>query len=678
MEYAGLPIVAPFRLPGGHVTEPQRIAISPDDPAFDVAEFDLSVSPREDFYRFVNGGWIDANPVPAEYGAWGAFQELHERNQGILREILDDVASRDDFEPGTPEHWVGRYYRSGMDTDRIEALGTDPLEPWLARISAIVFLDDVADVLVSMHGSGVDALFDFAVMPDFDDAGAHLLYLGQSGLGLPDRDYYLRDDETSLELLDDYRKHVQNMFELLGERDAASAATSVLTIERSIADLSYTNVQMRDVELVTNKYLIEDVNGLMPRFGLRRYLEAMGAGSEVAVNIDNEGFYPGIDLLLAETSIDEWKAYLTWNVVRSFASSLPEPFERESFDFYGTKLGGQQEQKARWKRVLAAGSGDIGQLIAQLYVRDNFPPRAKERMEHLVERLFDAMRATLEGITWMGPETRRRALEKLDGFGSKIGYPDQWRDYSSLALTEGAWLENRLACRRFEIARQLAKLGEPVDPHEWSIAPHIVNAYYSPLRNEIVFPAGILQLPFFDLDADPAVNYGAIGAVIGHEITHGFDDQGSRFDAAGNVRNWWTDEDRAEFDARAAVMVEQFSAYEIEDGLFVNGELTLGENIADLGGLRIALRALEAELGDDTEPIAGLTPHQRFFISWARVWRRNYTDEYLRLLVNSDPHSPSHLRASGPMGNLIPFADAFGIPHDDPMIRRPADRVDIW
>jgi putative endopeptidase len=660
------------------VTEPQHIGISPDDPAFDVAEFDPSVSPREDFYRFVNGGWIDANPVPAEYGAWGAFQELHERNQGILREILDDVASRDDIEPGMLEHWVGTYYRSGMDTERIEALGTEPLEPWLSRISAIASLEDVADMLVSMHRSAIDALFDFAVMPDFDDAEAHLFYLGQSGLGLPDRDYYLRDDETSLQLLGDYRGHVQNMFELLGERDPASAATSVLTIERSIADLSYTNVQMRDVELVTNKYLIEDVDGLMPRFGLHRYLEAMGAGSEVAVNIDNEGFYPGIDLLLTETSIDEWKAYLTWNVVRSFASSLPEPFERESFDFYGRKLGGQQEQKARWKRVLAAGSGDIGQLIAQLYVRDNFPPRAKERMEHLVERLFDAMRATLEEITWMGPETKRQALEKLDGFGSKIGYPDQWRDYSALQLTEGAWLENRLACRRFEITRQLAKLGAPVDPHEWSIAPHIVNAYYSPLRNEIVFPAGILQHPFFNLDADPAVNYGAIGAVIGHEITHGFDDQGSRFDAAGNVRNWWTDEDRAEFDARAAVMVEQFSAYEIEDGLFVNGELTLGENIADLGGLRIALRALDAELGDDTEPIAGLTPHQRFFISWARVWRRNYTDEYLRLLVNSDPHSPSNLRCNGPMGNLIPFADAFGIPHDDRMIRPLADRVDIW
>lgn len=660
------------------MTEPLHIGISPDDPAFDVAESDPSVSPRDDFYRFVNGGWIDANPVPAEYGAWGAFQELHERNQGILHGILEDVASRDDIEPGTPEHWVGTYYRSGMDTERIETLGTKPLEPWLARISAIVSLEDVADVLVSMHRSAIDALFDFAVMPDFDDAAAHLFYLGQSGLGLPDRDYYMRDDETSLQLLGDYRAHVQNTFELLGERDPASAAASVLAIERSIAELSYTNVQMRDVELVTNRYLIDDVDALMPRFGMRRYLEAIGAGSEPAVNIDNEGFYPGMDLLLAETSIDEWKRYLTWNVVRSLASSLPEPFERESFDFYGTKLGGQQEQKARWKRVLAAGSGDIGQLIAQLYVRDNFPPRAKERMEHLVERLFDAMRATLEEITWMGPETKRQAIEKLDGFGSKIGYPDEWRDYGSLELTEGTWLENRLACRRFEVKRQLAKLGEPVDPHEWSIAPHIVNAYYSPLRNEIVFPAGILQQPFFSLDADAAVNYGAIGAVIGHEITHGFDDQGSRFDARGNVRNWWTEDDRAEFDARAAIMVEQFSAYEIEDGMFVNGELTLGENIADLGGLRIALRALDAELGDHTQPIAGLTPHQRFFMSWARVWRRNYTDEYLRLIVNSDPHSPSNLRCNGPMSNLIPFADAFGIPHDDPMMRPPSDRVDIW
>ena len=505
-----------------------------------------------------------------------------------------------------------------------------------------------------------------------------MLYLGQSGLGLPDRDYYLRDDDRSRALLDAYRSFIGTMFGLLHDDDPDGTADRILAIETAIAELSYTNVQMRDVDLVTNKYLVAELDGLMPSFGLIRHLDAIGAGSESSVNVDNEGFYPGIDALVTATSVEDWRRYLTWHLVRSVASSLPEAFETASFEFYGRTLGGQQEQKARWKRVLAAGSSDIGELIGQLYVAEHFPPEAKQRMEHLVDRLFESMRTTIDRLEWMGEGTKVEALAKLEGFGYKIGYPDEWRDYSTLAFVDGQWLANRLAARRFEVQRQLGKLGEPVDPHEWSMAPHVVNAYYHPLRNEIVFPAGILQPPFFTLDADDAVNYGAIGAVIGHEITHGFDDQGSKFDATGHVRNWWTDDDRSEFERRAQVMVEQFNAYEIEDGLTVNGELTLGENIADLGGLKVALAALDAELGGVDATVAGLTPHQRFFMSWARAWRRNYTDEYLRLLVNSDPHSPSDLRCSGPLSNLDTFAAAFGIPDDHPTMRPTDERVDIW
>ena len=364
--------------------------------------------------------------------------------------------------------------------------------------------------------------------------------------------------------------------------------------------------------------------------------------------------------------------------MRSVASSLPARFEDEAFDFYGRKLGGQQEQKPRWKRVITAASADIGQLVSQLYVRDHFPPASKASVEHLVDRLFEAMRATIDDVTWMGDDTKVEAQAKLNGFGYKIGYPDEWRDYRDLSLQDGEWLANRLEARRFEVARKLGQLGQPVDPHEWSMAPHIVNAYYHPLRNEIVFPAGILQAPFFDPDADDAVNYGAIGAVIGHEITHGFDDQGSRFDADGNVRNWWDDEDRAEFERRAQAMVEQFNEYEVEEGLNVNGELTLGENIADLGGLKIAMWALDKELDGAADPVGGLTPTQRFFMSWARVWRRNYTPEYARLIVNSDPHAPSHLRCEGPLGNLDRFADAFDVPEDSPQMRPRDERVDIW
>lgn len=655
------------------------IEIASDDPAFDPSDSDPSVSPTDDFYRFVNGGWLDTNPVPAEYGAWGAGQEVHERNQAILRELLE-AAAASTHEPGTVDHLVGIYHRSGMDTERIEALGTTPIRGWLDRIEAMSDLSELRPLVVDMHRSGFSPLFGVGVIPDFEDATVNLLYISQDGLGLPDRDYYFREDTTSQQLLADYRDHVARVFGLLGASDeaAASAAETVLDIETAIADVSYTNVQLRNIDLITNKYQKADIAKLMPDFDLVAYLDGIGAGSETAVNIDNEGFYPAIQELLAARPMDVWRTYLTWNVIRSTASSLPEAFDQASFEFYGTTLGGQKEQKARWKRVLAAGSADIGQAISQLFVRDNFTSHAKARVEHLVDRLFEAMRTTLVDLPWMTDETREEALAKLDGFGYKIGYPDEWRDYSTLELADDTWLDNRLAAHRFEFDRQIDQLGEPVDPHEWSMAPHVVNAYYHPLRNEIVFPAGILQPPFFDDDADDAVNYGAIGAVIGHEITHGFDDQGSRFDADGNVRNWWSEADREEFERRSAVMVEQFSEYEVEDGLKVNGELTLGENIADLGGLKIALMALRRELGDDRPIVGGFTPEQRFFMSWARAWRRNYTPEYLRLQVNSDPHAPARLRCLGPTSNLDDFADAFGVPHDAPSMRQAGERVEIW
>lgn len=654
-----------------------NVVIAPGDPVFDASESDPTVTPSENFYRFVNGGWIDDNPVPSEYGAWGAMQEVHERNQDLLHTILERVSSSS-AQPGSPTHKVSVYYRSGMDTERIEALGTEPIDEWLARLAALASIEDVVSAVTDLHRLGIGALFGAGVQPDFEDADANLLYIGQGGLGLPDRDYYLREDERSRKLLEAYRTHVTNMFRLLGTDDASSVADRVLAIEHAIADLSYTNVQMRDIELVTNKYAVDDLDELMPTFGLARHLVAIGAGSETTVNIDNEGFYPGIDDLLTSTPVDDWRPYLTWHLLRTVASSLPESFESEAFDFYGRTLGGQKKQRARWKRVLAAASTDIGELVGELYVAEHFPPDAKARMEHLVDRLFEAMRSAIHELTWMGDDTKARAIEKLDAFGYKIGYPDEWRDYSTLDLVDGGWLDNRLAARRFEVDRQLRKLGRPVDPHEWSMAPHIVNAYYNPLRNEIVFPAGILQPPFFILDADDAVNYGAIGAIIGHEITHGFDDQGSKFDAEGHVRNWWSAEDRVEFDSRAQVMVDQFNAYEIADGLHVNGELTLGENIADLGGLKIALAALDAELGGREASVAGLTPHQRFFIAWARAWRRNYTDEYLHLIVNSDPHSPSDLRCEGPLSNLATFAQAFGLPENGPPMRPADQRVDIW
>ena len=652
--------------------------ISSNDPVFDAADSDPSVSPADDFYRFANGGWLDANPVPPEYGAWGSAHEVHVRNETILRELLQDAVSTE-AESGSTQQMVGDYYASGMDTATIEALDLSPLKPWLDQIAAVENVGDIRELTAEFHRSGISALFGMSVIPDFDNPTANLLYLDQNGLGLPDRDYYLREDDQSRALLAAYRDHISRVLSLAGFEGSDATVNAILAIETSIADASYTNVQIRDVELITNKHDVNTANKLMPHFNIAAYLALIGARDETVINVDNVDLYPALDTMLETTAIDDWKSYFTWHLLRSMASSLPERFETESFDFYGRTLAGQQKQKERWKRVLGAGSGDIGELISQLYVADNFPPESKRSMEQLVENLIVAMGDRLRTIPWMSDETRSEALLKLDGFGYKIGYPDVWRDYSGLHVAPHTWLANRTAAARFEFNRQMAKLGQPVDPHEWSMPPHIVNAYYHPLRNEIVFPAGILQPPYFTPDADDAVNYGAIGSVIGHEITHGFDDQGSKFDATGQMRDWWAAEDLEEFERRARVVTDQFDAYEVEDGLQVNGELTLGENIADLGGVKIALTAMLAtQHGGEVGSIAGLTPEQRFYFSYARAWRQNYTDEYLRLLVNSDPHSPSHFRCNGPLSNLASFAEAFDIEDGSASMRASEERADIW
>lgn len=654
------------------------IQISSNDPVFDAADADPSVSPADDFYQFANGGWLASNPVPPEYGAWGSAHEVHVRNEEILHKLLKASAAASGT-PGSVHQMVGDYFTSGMDTGEIEALGLAPIQAWIDLIDGISSPDDVTSVVAELHQIGIGALFSISVIPDFEDPNVNLLYVDQGGLGLPDRDYYLRDDEQSTALVAAYRDHIRRMFDLAGFTSSSDPAGAILGIEKAIAEASYTNVQMRDVDLITNKVDRGATEDLMPTFGLLGYLDAIGAATESTVNIDNTDLYPTLDRMLTTFPLDEWKAYLTWHLLRATASSLPERFETASFDFYGKLLGGQQEQKDRWKRVLGAGSGDIGQLISQLYVAENFSPESKERMEQLVEFLIVAMGERLRSLEWMSDETRTEALRKLDGFGYKIGYPDVWRDYTGLDIMPDRWLANRVAASRFEFHRNIGKLGNPVDPHEWSMAPHIVNAYYHPLRNEIVFPAGMLQPPFFTPEADDAVNYGAIGSVIGHEITHGFDDQGSKFDATGQMRDWWAEADAAEFDKRAMVVVDQFNGFEVEDGLTVNGELTLGENIADLGGLKIALEALfAASEGDDGATVAGLTSVQRFYLSYARAWRQNYTDEYLRLLVNSDPHSPNNYRCNGPLSNLASFAEAFGIPDDAPSMRPVSERADVW
>lgn len=646
----------------------------------DRANFDSSVQPGVDFYRHVNGGWLDANPVPPEYPRWGSFNEVTVRNEELLHRLLQEAAAGE-HEPGSPEQMVGDFYASGMDEDQIAAAGTGPLQPVLDRIADAESLDDLRALAAKLHPSGFRFLFGVGVGPDFDDPERNLLYVGQGGLGLPERDYYLRDDEQSVKLRAQYTAHVAAQLANLWKDDASarSAAEAILAFETALAEPSYTAAQQRDVDLIVNRHEVGQLPDVMPGFGLPAYLDSIGAGAVTELNVDNPGFFMTAAGLIDETPMDTLRAYATWHVVRSVASSLPPAFADEAFDFYGRKLGGQQEQKPRWKRVLAMATADIGEQVGKLYVAEAFPPDAKARAEELVERLFAAMEASLRGRDWMTDATRAQALEKLAGFSYKIGYPDEWRDYTGLVIDRGPLVENRIRAAAFEFSRDLAKLDEPVDRTEWEMPPHVVNAYYHPLKNEIVFPAGILQPPFFYADADDAVNYGAIGSVIGHEITHGFDDMGSRFDATGQLRDWWTEEDRTEFMRRAEIVVKQYDGYAVFDDLNVNGQLTLGENIADLGGMTIAFAALQAALAESpTGEVDDMTPEQRFFASYGTIWRQNATDEWLRLIVNTDPHSPGHLRCNGPLSNFEPFAAAFGLP-DDAAIMRPAeDRVEIW
>ena len=652
--------------------------------AIDTALFDPETAAADDFYRHVNGGWLDANPVPPEYGSWGAGQIVHARNQDVLHQLLEDAAARDDPR-GSAGQMVGDYFAAAMDEAAIAAAGAAPLEPYLARIAAAESVADVRELVRDLQQRGPAPLHSLGIEADFDDSDAYLVYVGQGGLGLPERDYYTRDDEQSVELRRQYVAHVARQLGNLGDAEgrAQEAAERILAFETRLAEASFTAEQLRDVELTMNRFDVASLDELMPAFGLSGYVTDLGVTS-ATVSVDNPGFFRALDATLADTPVETLRDYLRWHVVRRFASALSPAFELESFDFYGRRLGGQKEMQPRWKRVLNAASADIGELVAQLYVDAAFSAQAKKRCEEMVDRLFSAMGRAIRAAEWMTDATREEALRKLSGFNHKIGYPDQWRDYNGLVIERGSYAENRMRCEAFEFTRQMSRLGKPVDKGEWAMPAHVVNAYYHPLLNEIVFPAGILQPPFFYADADDAVNYGAIGAVIGHEVTHGFDDQGSHFDAHGHLRDWWTEDDRAEFMRRAQVLVEQFDAYEVLEGLSVNGRLTLGENIADLGGLKIAHDALlEALAGKpaaavDAATIDGLTPEQRFFLSWATVWRTSYTDEYLHLIVKTDPHSPARARVNNPVSNLPAFAAAFGIDGASPMARGEQARARIW
>ncbi len=662
--------------PTGWVNDRPSLPPMSNHSAIDPHSFDASVEPGDDFYRYVNGGWQQANPVPPEYGAWTAAHEVHVRNETLLHELLE-AAAAGSHEPGSPERMVGDYYASGMDVDQIEAAGLGPIQHFLDSAAGVATVADLRALAVAARLEGIRLFMGGYVSPDFEDSSRYLLYLTQGGLGLPERDYYFNEDDRSVEIREAYVAHVTTMLGLIGSADPAGEAAAIMDVETELASASLTATESRDVDRTTNKRTLAQLDELMPGYDLPAFLGGIGAEVE-AVNLNHPDFFAALDRLLTDVPIETWRAYARWHIIRSAASSLPARFEDEAFAFYGQMLGGQREQKERWKRVLAAASADIGEQVSQLFVAAAFPPEAKERCDRMVGHLVLAMESSIRALDWMGEDTKDKALEKLAGFSTKIGYPDQWRDYSGLEVDRGPYVANRMAAASFEFRRKLSKIGGPVES-EWEMPPHVVNAYYHPLHNEIVFPAGILQPPFFNAEADDAVNYGGIGSVIGHEITHGFDDQGSKFDPDGNLRNWWTDADRTEFDGRAEKLVAQFDTFVVLEGLTVNGRLTLGENIADLGGVAVSFDALRLALGDrDLELIDGFTPEQRFFLSYATAWRSNYTDEYLRLITTTDPHSPGHHRVNGPLANFAPFHEAFGIEQGDEMFLDKDDIVEIW
>ncbi|KAB2665594.1 MAG: M13 family metallopeptidase [Verrucomicrobia bacterium] len=649
-------------------------------PRFSVGNMDRSVDPTVDFYRYATGTWLKQNPVPADKSRWSGFEELQERNWQLIHALLDDAARHTGNRERREVRQVGAFYKSSMDTNRLEALGFHPLDGDLRRIARIRTTDQLFRLLGDLHERGVGGMFGGSVVPDAKNSSVYQLKLGQGGLGLPDRDYYLSDGFAKQR--EAYRAHVAKMLSLLGDpaAEAVAAAATVLDLETELARACKSRVEMRDPDANYNKLPLAEIERRMPAIHWRAYLDASHVARPADVNLGQTNFFAALDRMVATRPLADWKTYLRWHLVLSSAPFLHAVAERESFAFYGTVLRGQPQQEPRWQRAAKTIDGSIGEALGALYVEKHFPPAARARMAAMVDNLKAVFRDRLGRLEWMSPDTRRKALAKFDRFTQKIGHPEKFREYR-FRIAPDDLLGNVQRASVFESRREAARVGKPVDRSEWHMTPQTVNAYFNPLQNEIVFPAGILQPPFFDLDLDDAVNYGAIGVVIGHEITHGYDDQGRKYDADGNLNDWWTEADAREFQSRAQKLVEQYGTYEALPGKHVNGLLTLGENIADLGGTSIAYEALQRALAKDPSgrrTIDGFTPEQRFFLSLSQLWRTNWREAELQRRLTVDPHSPGQYRAVGPHVNLDEFHAAFGIRAGTPMFRKESDRARIW
>ena len=639
---------------------------------------DKSADPCVDFYQFACGGWIKNNPIPADQSIWSRFGELAERNRAELRGILENAAKSPNRDAN--EQRIGDYYSACMDEAAIEKKGIAVLKPEFERINALRNKSTLPALIAYLHGQGINALFSFGSGADFKNAKQVIAQADQGGLSLPDRDYYLKDDPKSVELRKQYLEHVTNMFKLLGDAPdkAAAEATAVMNVETALAKGSGDRVERREPERIYHKMPVTEWQSLTPDFNVSKYLTGVGAPTMDSLNVVEPNFFKALAAELNTVSVDDLKTYLRWQLVHSQAESLPKSFQDENFDFYEKTLRGTKELQPRWKRCVASVDSDLGEALGRVFVEKYYPPEAKARTLKMVNQLEAALHQDISELPWMSEVTKKQALVKLAAIQNKIGYPAKWRDYSALKIEPGDALGNSLRANAFEVHRQLAKIGKPLDKQEWQMTPPTVNAYYDPTENNINFPAGILQPPFYDFKADDALNFGGMGAVIGHELTHGFDDQGALFDAQGNLHDWWTPADQKAFKDRTQCIVNEYDQFVAVDDVHVRGKLTLGENTADNGGLRIAKMALMKSLADaaqQPEKIDGYTPEQRLFIGWGQIWCENQTDQMARLLALNNEHSPGRYRANGVVQNMPEFQKAWGCKAGQPMVRENACHV---
>ncbi|MBN2638811.1 MAG: M13 family metallopeptidase [Bacteroidales bacterium] len=649
--------------------------------AINPANMDKNILPGNNFYEYVNGNWIKDHPVPPEYSSYGAFTVLYENNEKELKDLIDEISKKKDAPMGSIDQKIRDFFNSGMDTAQINAAGIKPIEPELQTIQNIKTKKELDAEIAKLHTMRVHPLFFFYAGADEKNSSMEIANLHQGGLGLPDVDYYLKDDAPIKKIREAYKQYIARLFELKGDsgKEAQKAANTVLDIETQLAKVSFTRLERRVPENNYNKMPLAQLEKISPDFDWSVYFAALGLKNPGDINVSQLRFFEGISKLMKEIPLSQWKTYLEWKMLDDAAPFLSEPFVEAQFDFFGKTLSGQQEMRPRWKRVLGVTSGNMGEALGKLYVEKYFPPESKKRMLELVENLRAAFAERIKKLDWMSEGTKEKALEKLEAITVKIGYPDKWRDYSALQIIPDNYFQNLVNASKFSFEYNLEKVGKPVDKSEWGMTPQTVNAYYNPSNNEIVFPAGILQPPFFNKDADDAVNYGAIGVVIGHEMTHGFDDQGRKYDKEGNMNDWWTKEDAERFAKKTAELAKEYDNYTLLDSLHVNGEMTMGENIADLGGLNISHDALMRALNGKTpKPIQGFTADQRFFLSYATIWRQSIRPKELAKRLKTDVHSPAEARVNIPPFNMDVFYKDFDIKAGEKLYIAPDDRVKIW